>query len=250
MKKPKTEVVTGILSGLAMVGVAVTGVLTAMRAPKYKEILEDCEGSKPKAVFKTYWPAITAGIVTDICIGLSWGVNVKAIGTLTAAAGYLAANRDQILETAKKYVPEDKIKELKKEADKEMVKKAIPTKTAGPSVEETGRGDLLCYEGYSGRWFRSDEVAVNEGIKRFNSRWKSGEYLGLNDLYHEFGIARTHFGNQYGWANHMDYYDTKEIDITTELVSGWDGGVDGGEIDEDVLIIEIWHSPMECWMEV
>ena len=154
MKKPKTEVVTGILSGVAMIGVAATGILSAMRAPRYKDILEECNGSKPMAILKTHWPAIVAGTVTEVCIGAAWGLGAQAIGALTAAAGYLATNRDAIEKKIKEYTKESDdnvLREIKQEVNKEYVAKNIPTRTSGPAVEETDRGDLLCFEGYSGR---------------------------------------------------------------------------------------------------
>ena len=248
----KAERKSLIFSLLAMGGVAVTSILAVNRSPKYKEILEET-GSKPKAFFKAYWPALLAGVATDVAIGVSQRIGAKEIAAIGGVATYAIKNRDNIQKKITEYTKEsggDVLKDLTKEVNKEYVIENIPTKTAGPCVEETGRGDLLCFEGYSGRWFRSSETAVSAALTRFKQRWESGEYLNLNDLYAELGISSTHFGNEYGWANNADYYDCN-IDISTDIVEGWDGGVKNGRIiNEEVLIIEIWTYPMEGWMEV
>lgn len=248
MKKLRTEQVTLIFSALAGIGVIATGVLAAVRAPKYKEILEETE-SKPKAFFGAHWPGIVAGLATEFCIFAAQKIGAEAIVGLTATAGYLATHRDIILDKVREYGGEDLLSKVQKDAAREYVADNIPMKTAGPSVEETGYGDTLCYEGFSGRWFRSSEVAVASAIDRFKDRWNKGEYLAYNDFYSELGIGLTHFGNEFGYANNPDYYDG-ELDIEAETVEGWSPYDDGRIINEEVIVIDIYTYPMQCWMEV
>ena len=246
-----------ICSGLAIVGVAVTGVLSAIRAPKYKEILEESKGSKPVAVAKTYWPAIASGVVTCSLIVVAEGLGLKEIAALGAMAGYATRNRAMIERKVKEVTGKDSkdiLKRIKSESTKET---AVAEYAKHPSIELTGNGDLLCFEGYSGRWFRSSAEAVEAAVKRLNERFKDGEYLSLNDFYVELGITQTHFGSNRGWVpdDHEDAsnYSPWVLDeIEIELVPCDDlGKLPMGQfLDEPVLLIEVWDHPIECFLEI
>ena len=113
-------------------------------------------------------------------------------------------------------------------------------------AEETGKGDLLCYEGYSGRWFRSNKKAVEEAEREFSNWFKEGEYLCLNDFYDLLGIETTIFGNQFGYAASEDYYDFEDgIEFVNTILP--ENKTDCGEA---LMIIDLFTYPMECWMEV
>lgn len=258
MKKLSNTALSFIFTGVAIAGVAVTSTLAAIRAPKYDKILnaqcpEEIPTKKDKAVaaVKTYWPAFASGAVTIASIIFAEKVNLTEIAALTGTAAFLARNRDlleaKIISKLGKEAGEKAIGEVREQLIREhyIVK-------AGPSVEETGRGDLLCYEGYSGRWFRSSEEAVRRAINTLNDRFEAGEYLALNDFYELLGIETTHFGHQYGWCPNSDYYDFPiEIDTTFcehhELKNMY-GQMEA--LDECILLIDVYTYPMECWQEV
>lgn len=112
------------------------------------------------------------------------------------------------------------------------------------SIEDTGNGNLLVVEGYSGRWFWSSIEAVKEALDSISERFKDGEYLALNDMYEALGIEKTHFGHQFGWPANEDWCDYTE-GILYECSLIWDT-----ELEREVLVIDIYTYPMECWMEV
>lgn len=255
MKKPSRRTLSLIFTGIAIIGVPVTATLSAMRAPKYKEILEKSEGKakKVKAVTKTYWPAIVSGAVTIASIIFAEKVNLTEIAAITGTAAFLARNRDLLEEKIVDKLGEEEGKQLIGEVNEQLIREHYICKM-GPSVEETGRGDLLCYEGYSGRWFRSSEEAVKRAIAKLNEKFENGEYLSLNDFYELLGIETTHFGFQFGWAPNPDYYDFP-IDIQTTFCESYEikdayGQMKKMTIDECVLLIDVYTYPMECWQEV
>ena len=59
-------------------------------------------------------------------------------------------------------------------------KKRLPWYGKHPSIEDTGRGNTLCYEAWGGRLFFSDEGAVREAVDKFIENYdeiiSSGEY--------------------------------------------------------------------------
>lgn len=224
-------------------------------------MLEECDGNCIKATLKTYWPSIAAAAATCGAIVFAEGVNLKEIATVTGVCAYLAAQRDSVAE-ATRTGDINRVKSAFREtAQPEMEEKVKYYCKAGPSVEETGRGDLLCIGGYSGRRFRSSEVAVNRAIKAYRDRFNNGEYLSINDLHTELGLSQTHFGHQFGYPNNPDYYDEAPhieatyFDTGEYLMSAVDEffGLPVGEKvynDEPVLVIDVYTYPMEGWMEV
>ena len=243
-----------IFSGISIVGVCVTAIVSAVRARKYDEILEKEEGNKKKAAVKTYWPVVATGAATIGGIVLAEGVNFKEIGIVTGVAAGLAVKNERlndILESVKPKLSEKDAKLLenakKTVVDVEDPRVAEYIRSAGPSVEETGRGDLLCYECFSGRWFRSSEEAVRKAIKAFTTMFELGAYVCLNDFYDKLGIETTRFGHTWGWPSNPDYYDG-DIDIDATLYDDFKST--NNKYDEEVLCIDIYTLPMECWQEV
>lgn len=82
-----------------------------------------------------------------------------------------------------------------------------------PSIEQTGKGNLLCFEGYGGRIFRSSYDAVKEDIALFVEKYYNGEYVSLNDLYAQLGLIQTTFGSQYGWSPSEEYKVTLRFNL-------------------------------------
>lgn len=70
-----------------------------------------------------------------------------------------------------------------------------------PIIEQTGKGDLLCYENSSGRWFRSSQDFVNDVIKMMNDRSEKNEenLICLNDLLDSLGLYSISKYYEYGW---------------------------------------------------
>ena len=225
-----------IFTGVAIAGVVVTNVITALRAPKYEQILKECEGKKMKAAMKTYWASFMFGGITIGSMVLAEKANLAEIGVLTGACGVLAAKAKGLEEAIKDRADEKILNDIKHEDVVKYIK--LP----GPSVEETGRGDVLCLEVYSGRWFRSSEESVRRACGEFKKMFDDGEYLSMNNLYLLLGIVETRFGHQFGFPNNTDYYDESlDIDIAYYEMEKW---------GEPVLVIDIQTWPMECWQEL
>lgn len=235
-----------IFTGIGVVGTIVTNVITAKRTPKFEQLKTEEGTSTPKAFVKAYWPSLVSGAVTVGSIVLSEGLNLKEIGVLTGSVAYLVSQRQKILgviseEDRKKIqaILDDTVDDKQEEKIKIICK-------PGPSVEETGRGDQLCYDWYSGRWFRSSPEAVQRAIFKFQERWEDGESLCLNDWYDELGIEATEFGRRWGYPNDPDFYDG-QIDIEALMFDDFKN--DNMAYCESVLAISLLVPPMEAWDE-
>ena len=109
----------------------------------------------------------------------------------------------------------------------------------GPSIEWTGKGTTLCFEGYSGRLFYSCREEVERAIGNLNEAYEITGSACLNDLYRYLGIAETYFGEQHGWERGL--HGSSPIDIRTVETKAENG--------ERMLILEILTMPMDAWME-
>ena len=121
-------------------------------------------------------------------------------------------------------------------------------KSFRPTIEITGNGNLLCYEGFFGRWFRSSEDCVREAVDKFMQLYAEGNYINYNDLYSLLNIAVTHAGNEYGYSPSEDYRCNMEFDIVRVPE---DENFEG--MKEEVLVLEPagrYSYPFDCYMEV
>ncbi len=207
-----------------------------------------------KAVWKNYiLTAISATLTIAAIIG-SNRLSAKEIAMLSASCAGIMSYKARLEQEIRSRYGDAVLKEMQEKAMGDYAKVYI-------YPEDTGKGDLLCYEAYGGRWFYSSEEAVRKSLDEFNERFINGgseisrrffkgEYLCLNDLYDMWGITTTHFGHQYGWAppsgTDYDYYDGP-INWDVEKLEGF------MQLDEPVLVIEPATPadyPMMCWQEV
>lgn len=244
MKLTKSDILTAI----SIVGITATTITTAYMAPKAdmaikarrKETADRIELVKVGAPY--YIPTTLLFIFTVGSIILNHRECKKELLAMSAAATYLAANRDKL----RKIVDKPEVKKV--------IKQVLPTKEEfkHQTIEETGNGDLLCIDGYSGRIFRSSQDAVVDAQDKLNEMYIDPDcgYCCLNDYYRFLGIEETQFGWQHGWANtEEEYYPNEPIEFSNELVSADAPGNNFGEPIFCIDLQEYWY-PMECWMEV
>lgn len=265
-----------ILTGISIAGVAASVVVTAVMAPKadraIKAKLKDISGesvtltttsgevyldTKPKEKLTTadklelvktaapyYIPTTLLLILTVGTIILNHHVNAKALLGLSATTASIVANRDQL----RKFIDENP--KVKKIADSTKGY-FLPPKNACETIEETGKGDRLCFEAYTGRIFRSSEDAVTKAedklIEQYLDEEDNGEfgYASYNDFYYYLGIRQTQFGHEYGWANNEDYFERNEpIGFHNELIAK---DAPGNQFDEPVYLIMLEDGWQPMW---
>lgn len=262
-----------ILTVLGCAGVPVTAYLSGKAAVKSndmewneleirKVVKQDPApltiNDRIRLCWKNYiWTGISGGLTIAAIIG-SNRLSAKEIAMLSASCAGIMSYKARLEQEIRSRYGDAVLKEMQEKAMGDYAKVYI-------YPEDTGKGDLLCYEAYGGRWFYSSEEAVRKSLDEFNERFINGgseisrrffkgEYLCLNDLYDMWGITGTHFGYQYGWAppsgsdndNYYDYYDGP-INWNVEKLEGF------MQLDEPVLVIEPANAddyPMMCWQEV
>lgn len=260
-----------VLTIFSVAGVAASVAVTAVMAPKadraikakkleiaqtkegYSEVEKDRHGYPIKMkstadkleLVKTaapyYIPITFLSILTICCIIANHKINSKALLGLSATTGYLVTNRDNL----RRFIESNP--KLKDEAEK-CKSYFLPPKDGFCTIEETGEGDLLCFEAYTGRIFRSSKEAVTQAedklIEQYLDEEDGGEfgYASYNDFYHYLKIREDQFGHEYGWANNEDWFERNEpIKFRNELVAADAPGNDFGEPVYMIMLEDGWQ---------
>lgn len=233
----------------------------ASEEEKEKVVTPPSKKEKFDLTWQCYAPAAISAICTfGFMIGgnyISW----KKILTLTGTVSFLASERDNFEKAAREKFGDDAVNEvketlLKKKFSKPEEPKEV-VKVKQVAAEETGHGNQLCYESYSGRWFRASEGWVLDAEKRFKDHCKTYHYASLNDLHEMYGIERSKFAIDRGWYYAKwplsDKGDKEVTDCNFDISTGPEFS-HSHMIDEirgeDVLVIEIIDTPDECYNEI
>ena len=239
-----------ILATLGCVGVVGTAVVASIDSKKWEKTkaIATIRKDKVKTALMCYLPTGLISLATCGCIVMANHISKVEIAGLVGTVAYLTTNRKQI---------ESKLKETVGEETFDKIKTEIAQKNARhelmhhQTIEETGFGDVLCIEGYSGRLFRSSMEHVDEAIMKFKDYYKNNYCCCMNDFYHFLGIEETHFGWQYGFVNNEKwFYDEEGLQIVATLCP-LDKQQNPEPYHEDLYVIDFdpGSYPMECWQE-
>lgn len=268
-----------IAGALAIGGILLTAATTAWGTYKATKVIEEKKPETKKEAVKLVWKyyipagvAIGVTIISDVCF---YKIGMKELAALTASVTYLTSNRDKLEKKLKEVVGEEKYNEIKKEIKSELIaEKAKETKKTENTTahkrfpaEETGYGDQLFLDGWSGRFFRSSIEEVIKGINSFNDMYNtelpwptdSGDKItccptAWNNFYSFMHIAQTHQGDEFGYPANEDYIKpgTILIDPNKNITRCTEDEVLTGyhDIGEDIYVIEPSVYPMLCWKEL
>ena len=204
------EILTGVgISGmLTAIGLGIAATPKAMKAIE-KAKVRKVEGSDdaivdPKLtkgeIFKVTWkyyiPTVATAALSTACIIGSNSVHAKRNAALAAAYtlsdSALKEYQNKVVET---------IGEKKEEAVRDAIAKdrvdnnPVSTK----EVIITEKGNTLCYDSISGRYFRSDIEKLKKAANELNRRMLNDMYISLNEFYYEIGLNGTKIGEDLGW---------------------------------------------------
>lgn len=194
-----------ILIGLGVTGMISTTVMAVKATPKALQIVkkkeeeENRELSKKEVVqtvWKCYIPTAVTGIISISCIVGASRVNAKRNAALATAYSLsetaFSDYKEQVIET----IGEKKESEVQ---DKVAKKKLENESVVNKEVFITDKGNSLCYDSVSGRYFYSDVEAIKKAENELNKRMMSEMYLSLNEFYYALGLRSTVLGNELGW---------------------------------------------------
>ena len=186
-----------ILVGIGLAGMLTSTVLAVKATPKALDILAQEEEEltnieKVKKTWKCYIPAAVGYCTSAACIIAATTTQNKR-GAMLAGAYKLSESalleyRNKVVEV----VGEEKEKEIRDSIAKDRVDNQ-------PVVTCLGKGDYLCYDMLSGRYFKSDIDKIQKVVNEMNYKLLNDNILSLNEFYYELGMKATDMGYEQGW---------------------------------------------------
>jgi hypothetical protein len=199
---PELLIGLGVSGMFASIGLAIHATPKAMKSiEKRKEELGVEELSRTE-VLKTTWKhyVSTALTATSSAIFI-FGANSAHVRRNAALATAYKVSETALAEYREKVI--ESMGDRKDLAIRDMIaKKHIeenPSK--GREVIVTEKGNTLCYDHLSGRYFKSDIDQIQRVVNKLNRdmTYNIGGYVSLNDFYDELEIPRTKLGDDIGW---------------------------------------------------
>lgn len=219
IKKHSPEILTGI--GIA--GMITTTVMAVRATPKALILIEErkeeigAEKLEAMDMVKTAWacyiPAAITGTLSVACLIGASSVNARRNAALATAY--------TLSESALKDY-QGKVIEMFGEKKNEAVKDAIAKDKVekNPVVTReviiTEKGNTLCYDAISGRYFKSDIEKIKKAECELNRQMLDDMYVSLNDFYYEIGLDSVKLGDKLGWNVDSGYID---LSFSSQLAS-------------------------------
>lgn len=212
-----------ILTIVGITGFWAAGVMTAMEVPKVEEAIAQ-EASrraenglepldrldKGKIIAEHMWrPAAVAGASTIAVAGAN-KINLSRLAGMTAlyrsAKGELSAIQDRVLNKESDSLKKSDLEKARQQIHRTEYEKN-PVREED-RIHETGNGNTLFVETYSGARFHSSVTAVNTAITELNTRLQEDQYLALDEFYDMLDIdARSRKCGKYAAFRLNGKYD-------------------------------------------
>jgi len=220
-----------ILTGVAVTGLVTTVILAVRATPKAmalidEEVYKQYEESKSedsfaewlgvdggaytwkdrtnlltkketvKITWKCYIPAAISGTITIACIIGAHSIHsrrtaaIASLYSLTEIA--LKEYQAKVIET----IGSNKELKIRDDISGDHVKK---NPVGNAEVIFTGKGETLCYDPMSGRYFKTDIDKVKKAEYKLNRDLRNEMFITLNEFYDELGLAHIGLGDEMGW---------------------------------------------------
>lgn len=244
MKKHSPEILTGI--GIA--GMITTTIMAVKATPKALEIIKDerleradndenfIYGSTPlpakdviRVTWKCYIPAAVTGALSVVCLIGASSVNVRRNAALatayTLSESALKDYQEKVIET----IGEKKEQDVRDAVAKERIAR---DPVSSREVIITERGNTLCYDVISGRYFKSDIDKLKKAENELNRQMRDEIRISLNEFYDELGLGHIAVGDDLGWNIEKGYI---ELDFSSQLA------------DDETPCLVIGHSNLPVY---
>lgn len=225
-----------ILTGLAVVGVGATAILTGKAALKVHEVMRDVEfdslepSDKHELVVEEIIPAVIPPVAAGLfTVGCVVGAQAKNGARIAALAGAYTL-KDQAFadykEAAEGFLGKKKSQEVhEKVAQKRLTGDPAPNDNY---ILATGHGDMLCYDLMTGTYFKSDVESIRRAVNTINAQILDDGEATWNDFRYELGLPDVKLGGALGW----NVCDDRRLDVDFSAVL----------IDEKTPVITIEYA--------
>lgn len=236
-----------ILTGLAVGGFITTVAMAVKATPKALHIIEmeekyrmeaedDPKYLKPmdaldtiEATWECYIPALGMGLLTIGCIiganTISMRRNAALVSIFSITETTLREYQAKVVQT----IGDKKEEKIRAEIAEENMAKNPPRDN---TIVMTGKGDYLCMDTYTGRYFRSDVETIRSAVNDFNQKLLQEGWLDINAFYEMLDLPPIEVGDQIGW---IAQYAILEVRYTSAM----------SPKNEPVLVMEYRVQPKQ-----
>lgn len=203
-----------ILTGIGIAGMITTTVLAVRATPKALKLIEEAKEKEQvekltpaetvKTTWKCYIPAAVIGTASVACLIGASSVNVRRNAALATAYKLsetaLTEYKEKVVET----IGPKKEQSIKDAIAKDQIEK---NPVCNNEVIVTDRGNTLCYDAISGRYFKSDIEKIKRIVNELNRHMLIHDYISLNEFYDELGLDHIPIGDDLGWCITDGFFD-------------------------------------------
>lgn len=168
---------------------------------------------KVQLVWKNYIPAVAVGTASAGCLIYAGTKSARKRAALATAAAFSNASlreyQGKVIET----VGEESEKTIREAIVQDKIDRTpLPDK----EIQVNYVGDELFFDPMSGRYFMSNDIAVQKIVNDLNFRMRSENYITLNEFYMEIPIGAIEIGDQIGWSIDRGYIDISTTGMKAE----------------------------------
>lgn len=205
-----------ILLGIGISGMLTTTILAVKATPKAIKQMDAKKREKNKdklsvkeviaSTWKYYIPPLITGGLSTVCLIGSNTVNNRRNAALATAYAIsesaLKTYTEKVIET----VGEKKELSIREAVSKERIDDHPVSKS---EVIMTQKGNTLCFDAISGRYFKSDMDQIQKVVNDVNLRLRNEMYISLNEFYMDLGLDPVKMGDILGWNIDKGYLEVK-----------------------------------------
>ncbi|QDH85280.1 membrane protein [Gordonia phage Kenosha] len=205
-----------ILTATAVTGTITVAVLTGQASFKAARLIAEAESEKvqvaPDAVdvrgpletkekvelvWTLYIPAIGVGVTTVAAIVMANQIGTRRTAAMAAAYSVSEKAFGEYREKVVTKLGEKKEMAVRDEIAQDRVTANPPTQQ---QIVMIGEGDVLCYDHFSGRYFKSSMENLKQAQNEMNAQIIQENYASLNDFYDQVGLDTIEIGDEFGWS--------------------------------------------------
>ena len=223
-----------ILTGLALLGIGASVALSVQADRKMHEWDIDefkrlTKEQRIKIYAKIYAPPAIAILATGACVLGAHSISVKRESSLILAY----EGTRQVYDRYRASV-QDRLGPEEKEIAKDAATKMEPYPHNAALVY--GEGDVLFYDAYSGRYFKSTVNKIDRVVNELNYTLLREMCVSLNEFYAGIGLDGISLGDQLGWN------EQRQIEIHY--------GAKVSEEGKAVVVVDFVVEPTEKWFKL
>lgn len=204
-----------ILTATAVTGTITMAVLTGQATFKAARLIAEAENElvpgessvephgpletkeKVELVWTLYIPAVGVGITTVAAIVMANQIGTRRTAAMAAAYSVSEKAFGEYREKVVTKLGEKKEQGVRDEIAQDIVTANPPTQQ---QIVMIGEGDVLCYDQFSGRYFKSSMENLKQAQNEMNLQIINENYASLNDFYDQVGLDTIEIGDEFGWS--------------------------------------------------